>query len=121
VCCAEDDGDGAQIDPIVFRIWLNILKQVPNGVLWLLRFPAAGEPHLKRTAAQWAGEEVASRVIFTDVASVRRSSLYARQLCDSSRRNRCTSSAGALPTFSSMRPNAAPTQPVPSTCQLGMV
>lgn len=37
-------------------------------MLWLLRFPELGEANLRRTAKAWAGEEVASRVIFTDVA-----------------------------------------------------
>lgn len=49
-------------------MWLQILARVPNAILWLLRFPAAGEPHLLRTANEWAGPSVASRVIFTDVA-----------------------------------------------------
>ncbi|KAL1915529.1 uncharacterized protein VTP21DRAFT_6653 [Calcarisporiella thermophila] len=57
-----------KIDPAIFRVWLRILARVPNSILWLLRFPAAGEAHLLRTAKDWAGEEVASRVIFTDVA-----------------------------------------------------
>ncbi|GAA5914406.1 hypothetical protein JCM6882_008223 [Rhodosporidiobolus microsporus] len=58
-----------KIDPFIFRIWLNILKQHPNSILWLLRFPAPGEAHLKDTAVRWAGEEVANRVVFTDVAN----------------------------------------------------
>ncbi|GAA5992692.1 hypothetical protein JCM11641_004994 [Rhodosporidiobolus odoratus] len=58
-----------KIDPFIFRIWLNILKKHPNSILWLLRFPAPGEAHLKATAAQWAGQDVADRVIFTDVAN----------------------------------------------------
>ncbi len=37
-------------------------------MLWLLRFPDLGESHLLATARLWAGAEVASRVIFTDVA-----------------------------------------------------
>jgi hypothetical protein len=41
---------------------------VPNSILWLLRFPKAGEEHLFRTAKDWAGQEVASRIRFTDVA-----------------------------------------------------
>lgn len=49
-------------------MWLRILTRVPNSILWLLRFPAAGEEHLRRTATQWAGEDVASRIRFTDVA-----------------------------------------------------
>lgn len=38
-------------------------------MLWLLRFPPAGEEHLIRTAKEWANDEVASRILFTDVAS----------------------------------------------------
>ncbi|KAG0229282.1 hypothetical protein BGW41_003075 [Actinomortierella wolfii] len=57
-----------KIDPLIFMVWLRILQRVPNSILWLLRFPAAGEAHLLRTAHEWAGPAVASRVIFTDVA-----------------------------------------------------
>ncbi|KAF4547917.1 Hypothetical protein D9617_34g040970 [Elsinoe fawcettii] len=57
-----------KIDPSTFRSWLRILSRVPNAVLWLLRFPDLGEANLLRTATNWAGAEVASRVIFTDVA-----------------------------------------------------
>lgn len=57
-----------QIDPTTFRTWLRILSLVPNAILWLLRFPDLGETHLLATARLWAGTEVASRVIFTDVA-----------------------------------------------------
>ncbi len=55
-------------DPMLFKLWLRILMRVPKSILWLLRFPAAGEHHLLREARQYAGDEVASRVIFTDVA-----------------------------------------------------
>ncbi|CAH7685889.1 glycosyl transferase family 41-domain-containing protein [Phakopsora pachyrhizi] len=58
-----------KIDPLVFNYWLEILAAVPNSILWLLRFPAPGEPHLKMTAEKWAGKEVASRIRFTDVGS----------------------------------------------------
>ncbi|GAA5896872.1 uncharacterized protein JCM6883_007033 [Sporobolomyces salmoneus] len=58
-----------KIDPFIFRIWLSILKRFPNSILWLLRFPAPGEAHLKDTARQWAGEDIANRVVFTDVAN----------------------------------------------------
>ena len=58
-----------KIDPTTFRTWLRILSQVPNSILWLLRFPDLGEQHLLNTARKWAGESVASRVIFTDVAN----------------------------------------------------
>ncbi|KAF7970118.1 hypothetical protein HWV62_25006 [Athelia sp. TMB] len=57
-----------KIDPEIYALWLKILSLVPRSVLWLLRFPAAGEEHLLRTARAWAGEEVASRVRFTEIA-----------------------------------------------------
>ncbi|KAK4504814.1 hypothetical protein PRZ48_002776 [Zasmidium cellare] len=57
-----------KIDPTTFRTWLRILARVPNSILWLLRFPDLGESHLLSTAKMWAGSDVASRVIFTDVA-----------------------------------------------------
>ena len=41
---------------------------MPKSILWLLRFPDLGESHLLATARLWAGPDVASRVIFTDVA-----------------------------------------------------
>lgn len=37
-------------------------------MLWLLRFPDLGEQNLRETAAAWAGPEIASRIVFTDVA-----------------------------------------------------
>ncbi|KAF4512669.1 hypothetical protein G6O67_000019 [Ophiocordyceps sinensis] len=57
-----------KIEPTTFRSWLRILSQVSNAVLWLLRFPEPGESNLRATAEAWAGSEVASRLIFTDVA-----------------------------------------------------
>lgn len=35
-----------KIDPVILNIWCNILKRVPNAVLWLLRFPAVGEANV---------------------------------------------------------------------------
>ncbi|KAI0756987.1 TPR-like protein [Daedaleopsis nitida] len=52
----------------IFLVWLRILRRVPRSVLWLLRFPAAGEEHLLRTAKLWAGDDVAARIRFTEVA-----------------------------------------------------
>ncbi|ORX82497.1 hypothetical protein BCR32DRAFT_202643 [Anaeromyces robustus] len=57
-----------KIDPLIFNTWLNILKRMKNSILWLLRFPPSGENNLRQYARNYAGEEVASRVIFTDVA-----------------------------------------------------
>jgi predicted O-linked N-acetylglucosamine transferase (SPINDLY family) len=50
-------------------------------VLWLLRFPDLGETNLKKTARIWAGEEVASRILFTDVAPKNQHISRAR-ICD---------------------------------------
>lgn len=70
-----------QIDPTTFRTWLRILAHVPKAVLWLLRFPELGENNLRRTAKLWAGDEVASRIIFTDVAPKQQHIARAR-VCD---------------------------------------
>ena len=39
-----------KIDPQCLHAWVNILKAVPNSILWLLRFPAVGEPNILQTA-----------------------------------------------------------------------
>jgi predicted O-linked N-acetylglucosamine transferase (SPINDLY family) len=70
-----------QIEPTTFRTWLRILDKVPNAILWLLRFPDLGESNLKRTARDWAGESVASRIWFTDVAPKHQHISRAR-ICD---------------------------------------
>ncbi|EON63653.1 hypothetical protein W97_02881 [Coniosporium apollinis CBS 100218] len=57
-----------KIDPTTFRTWLRILSRLPNAILWLLRFPDLGESELLSTARAWAGRDVASRILFTDVA-----------------------------------------------------
>ncbi|KAH6603357.1 hypothetical protein Trco_008132 [Trichoderma cornu-damae] len=49
-------------------ILANFNQLTPKAVLWLLRFPELGEVNLRQTAESWAGPEVASRLIFTDVA-----------------------------------------------------
>lgn len=70
-----------QIEPTTFRSWLRILARVPKAVLWLLRFPELGEANLRTTAEKWAGPEVASRLIFTDVAPKNQHIARAR-VCD---------------------------------------
>ncbi|KAF2456187.1 glycosyl transferase family 41-domain-containing protein [Lineolata rhizophorae] len=57
-----------KIEPTTFRTWLRILANLPQAVLWLLRFPDLGEHNLKQTARLWAGQDVADRILFTDVA-----------------------------------------------------
>ncbi|KAL9125826.1 MAG: hypothetical protein Q9217_005023 [Psora testacea] len=70
-----------KIEPTTFRTWLRILSRVPKAVLWLLRFPDLGEQNLKQTALRWVGAEVASRIIFTDVAPKHQHIARAR-VCD---------------------------------------
>ncbi|MGH0183183.1 UNVERIFIED_CONTAM: hypothetical protein FKN15_011497 [Acipenser sinensis] len=45
---------------------LQILKRVPNSVLWLLRFPAVGEPNIQQYAQNMGLP--ANRIIFSPVA-----------------------------------------------------
>ena len=55
-----------KIEPATLKNWVNILMQVPNSVLWLLRFPAVGEPNIKaHVQALGLSPE---RVIFSPVA-----------------------------------------------------
>ena len=57
-----------KIDPSTFRMYLRMLAAIPNAILWLLRFPDLGEQNLISYAREWAGAEIASRLVFTDVA-----------------------------------------------------
>ncbi|AWP12261.1 O-GlcNAc transferase variant 1 [Scophthalmus maximus] len=55
-----------KIDPPTLQMWANILKRVPNSVLWLLRFPAVGEPNIQQYALNMGLP--GSRIIFSPVA-----------------------------------------------------
>ena len=46
---------------------LQILKNVPKSVIWLLRFPAVGEPNLQQTVQQLGLEP--GRILFSNVAA----------------------------------------------------
>lgn len=56
-----------KIDPNTLLMWGNILKRVPNSVLWLLRFPAVGEVNVKNFAKLKCGI-APERIIFSAVA-----------------------------------------------------
>lgn len=56
-----------KIDPATLQVWVNILKRVPNSVLWLLRFPAVGEPNILASATQLGLTQ--NRIIFSNVAA----------------------------------------------------
>ncbi|GAB9468547.1 Acetylglucosaminyltransferase [Globisporangium polare] len=55
-----------KIDPQTFTTWMNVLKRVPNSILWLLRFPPIAEANIRAEAA--ARGIKAHRLHFTDVA-----------------------------------------------------
>ncbi|KAI9307445.1 glycosyl transferase family 41-domain-containing protein [Cunninghamella echinulata] len=62
-----------KLEPNTFHMWLSILKRVPDSLLWLLKFPPAGEEHLKRAVSKWAStpqqaNNIINRIVFTDVA-----------------------------------------------------
>ena len=52
-----------KIEPFIFDLWMRILRQVPNSVLWMMRFNPPMEVHLKREAE--ARGIAAERIIFT--------------------------------------------------------
>jgi protein O-GlcNAc transferase len=56
-----------KIDPPTLQMWCDILSQVPNSVLWLLRFPAHGEANVQKFCKERGIE--ASRIIFSNVAA----------------------------------------------------
>ena len=55
-----------KIDPQTFEMWCNILKRVEKSVLWLLRFPSAGEANIISEAEKNGIES--SRIVFSNVA-----------------------------------------------------
>ncbi|CAK1554875.1 unnamed protein product [Leptosia nina] len=54
-------------DPSTLEMWVNVLKQVPNSVLWLVSFPVAGEPNIHKFAQNLG--LAPSRIIFSRIAS----------------------------------------------------
>ncbi|WMV48452.1 hypothetical protein MTR67_041837 [Solanum verrucosum] len=58
---------GLPVDKFIFACAIS--KRVPKSVLWLLRFPAAGEKRLRAYAAAQGLQQ--NRIIFTDVAMKR--------------------------------------------------
>jgi len=56
-----------KIDPEIFDTWMNILKRVPNSILWLLRFPPSGESNIRMEARARGVRD--DQLHFTDVAA----------------------------------------------------
>nr|VZI45789.1 unnamed protein product [Spirometra erinaceieuropaei] len=57
-----------KIDPSTMRMWVEILKNVTNSVLWILRFPAAGEANILAAASEFGLQNPHRRIIFSNVA-----------------------------------------------------
>lgn len=55
-----------KIDPQTFKSWITIVKNVPESVLWLVRFPPDGESNLRKTAQHLGLSD--DRIIFTNIA-----------------------------------------------------
>jgi len=55
-----------KIDPCTLEMWCDILKQVPNSVMWLLRFPAVGETNIQQTVTNSGLSP--NRIVFSNVA-----------------------------------------------------
>ncbi|EJW76663.1 hypothetical protein WUBG_12430 [Wuchereria bancrofti] len=56
-----------KIDPPTLSMWCDILKLVPNSILWLLRFPYHGEPNVMRFCAERNIDT--RRIVFSNVAA----------------------------------------------------
>ncbi|GMI46216.1 hypothetical protein TrCOL_g1466 [Triparma columacea] len=54
-----------KMTPEVFKIWVDVLKEVDNSVLWLLRFPPVSEHRLLDEASKMGLEP--GRIVFSDV------------------------------------------------------
>lgn len=54
-----------KINPAVFRVWMNILKRVPNSLLWLLHFPTESQEHLVAEAERQGVKS--SKLHFTEL------------------------------------------------------
>ncbi|CAJ0580940.1 unnamed protein product, partial [Mesorhabditis spiculigera] len=56
-----------KIDPSTLDMWIEILKKVPNSILWLLRFPYHGEPNVLKYCTDRGIEQ--KRIVFSNVAA----------------------------------------------------
>lgn len=57
-----------KIGPDTLKMWVKILQNCPNSVLWLLRFPTAGEQNVYTAVTDMGLNHAQSRIIFSNVA-----------------------------------------------------
>jgi len=53
-----------KIEPVIFKIWMKILKRVPNSVLWLLRGNDSVQKNLKKEVSKYGIDS--ERIFFAD-------------------------------------------------------
>lgn len=41
-----------KLDPLTFKVWMDILKAVPDSILWILEYPADALPNLEQYATE---------------------------------------------------------------------
>jgi protein O-GlcNAc transferase len=61
-------GQSYKINPEIFSVWMNILKAVPNSVLWLVRSPGECGPNLLKEARQRGVR--ADQIVLSDGATI---------------------------------------------------
>ena len=66
ISCLEKEIFLTKLSVFASLFLLQILKRVPNSVLWLLRFPAVGEPNIQQYAQNLGLSQ--NRIIFSPVA-----------------------------------------------------
>ncbi|EKX40776.1 hypothetical protein GUITHDRAFT_75246 [Guillardia theta CCMP2712] len=52
-----------KLGPHTFHLWLRIMQELPDSVLWLLRFPPEAEPNLRR---EFEEREIGTRLHLSD-------------------------------------------------------
>eukprot|EP00163_Fabomonas_tropica_P008828 TRINITY_DN18591_c0_g1_i1.p1 TRINITY_DN18591_c0_g1~~TRINITY_DN18591_c0_g1_i1.p1 ORF type:complete len:331 (+),score=48.76 TRINITY_DN18591_c0_g1_i1:139-993(+) len=70
----------SEIDPVIFRSWMEILRQVPDSVLWLLMHPPTGETGIRETAKAYGIAR--DRIIFAEWASWKQTHVARTALID---------------------------------------
>eukprot|EP01127_Copromyxa_protea_P017687 TRINITY_DN542_c0_g1_i5.p1 TRINITY_DN542_c0_g1~~TRINITY_DN542_c0_g1_i5.p1 ORF type:complete len:544 (+),score=103.03 TRINITY_DN542_c0_g1_i5:876-2507(+) len=58
-----------KVTPSLYKTWMNILKSVPESVLWLLRLPEEAEEYLRKEARNNGVDP--DRIIFTNFAPIK--------------------------------------------------
>jgi len=69
----------AKVDPELFSVWMNILKRVPDSIMWFLRLPTEAEDNLKKEAENRGVDP--ERLLFTDMLPLK-DHLLVKSMCN---------------------------------------